>query len=100
MRLRRDRWAAPPRGGKPPTEPVEPIDLYPNPFLPPAPPLTREEKLARVATGFASLDEAELRVALLWLTGVMFDDIWLISSWRRMRFGGSGSRCVASCGMG
>ena len=75
MRRRRDHWAAPPRGGKPPTEPVTHIDLYPNPLPPPSPPLTREENLTRVQSGFATLDETELRVALLWLTGEMLEDI-------------------------
>ena len=75
MKRRQDRWSDPPRGGNIPPEPVVHIDLYPNPLPPPEPPLTREEQLARVQTGFSSLDETELSVALLWLTGSTLEDI-------------------------
>ncbi len=74
MKHRMSRWADPLPGSGPPT-PVTHIDLYPTPLPPPSPSLTREENLARVQSGFASLDEAELRVALLWLTGLTFDDL-------------------------
>jgi DNA-binding CsgD family transcriptional regulator len=77
MRRRRDRdrWAPPARGGKPPTEPVEPIDLYPNPLPPPRPPETRETMLADLQAGFASLTEDELKVARLWLYGRSLADV-------------------------
>jgi len=93
-RRRDDRWAPPPRGAKPPTEPVEPIDLYPNPLPPPGPPVTRESTLADLQTGFASLTDEELKVARLWLVGESLDDICYLLNmrekavkalWQRMR---------------
>jgi hypothetical protein len=95
MRRRRDdRWAPPPPGGKPPTEPVEPIDLYPNPLPPPGPPVTRESTLADLQTGFAALTDDELKLARLWLVGETVDDACYIlrlrekqmqKVWRSMR---------------
>jgi DNA-binding CsgD family transcriptional regulator len=75
MGRRKDRWAPPPRGGKPPTEPVEAIDLYPNPLPPPRPPETRETLLADFHAAFASLTEDELKVARLWLYGRSVDEV-------------------------
>ena len=74
MSRKNDRWAPPPRGAKPPTEPVEPIDLYPNP-LPPRPPETRETILADLHAGFVSLTSDELKVAQLWIFGRSLDDV-------------------------
>lgn len=93
--MNRRRWAAPLPGGSRPE--TQHIHLYPNPLSPPAPPepvLTRDENLARVQTGFSSLDETELSVALLWLTGSTFDDVCervglpekaVRSAWQQMR---------------
>lgn len=69
MSRRDDRWAPPARTGEPPTEPVEPIDLYPNPLAPPRPPETRETILADLQAGFAALSAEELKVAQLWIYG-------------------------------
>lgn len=74
-RRRNDRWAPPPPGGSPPTEPVEEINLYPNPLPPPRPPITRDSILVDLQTGFASLTEDELRLARLWLCGDTFEDV-------------------------
>ena len=75
MGRRKDRWAPPSRGGKPPTEPVEAIDLYPNPLPPPRPPDTRATILADLQAGFASLTDDELKVAQLWVYGRSVDDV-------------------------
>lgn len=86
MRRRRDdRWAPPAPGGKPPTEPVEPIDLYPNPLPPPGPPVTRESTLADLQTGFASLTDEELKLARLWLVGETVDDACCILKMREKK---------------
>lgn len=74
MGRRKDRWSPPPRGAKPPTEPVEPIDLYPNPTTP-RPPETRETILADLHAGFASLTVDELKVAQLWVFGRSLEDV-------------------------
>lgn len=74
MGNRKDRFA-PPRGAKSPTEPVEPIDLYPNPLPPPRPPETRETILADLHAGFVSLTADELKVAQLWIYGRSLDDV-------------------------
>jgi DNA-directed RNA polymerase specialized sigma24 family protein len=73
MGNRKDRFA-PPRGAKPPTGPVEPIDLYPNPITP-RPPETRETILSDLHAGFASLTADELKVAQLWIYGRSLDDV-------------------------
>lgn len=73
MGSRKDRLA-PPRGAKPPTEPVEPIDLYPNPITP-RPPETRETILADLQAGFAALADDELKVARLWVYGRSLADV-------------------------
>jgi DNA-binding CsgD family transcriptional regulator len=75
MGRRRDRWAPPPRGGKPPTEPMLQIELYPNPEPPPGPPVTRESVLASLQSGLSALTDDELRVARLWLLGHGFLDV-------------------------
>lgn len=95
-RRRRSRYdSGPPApGGKPPTEPMPVIELYPNPLPPPGPPETRESTLADLQTGFASLTEDELTLARLWLVGEELDDICHIlrgsekkvrALWRDMR---------------
>lgn len=94
MGRRSDRWAPPARGGKPPTEPVEPIDLYPNPLPPPRPPETRETILADLQAGFTSLTDQELKVAQLWIYGRSATDVCYFLQlsekevrrlWKRMR---------------
>src|SRR5215207_10490434 len=75
MGRRNDRWAPPARGGKPPTEPAEAIDLYPNPLPPPRPPETRATILADLQAGFAALNEDELKVAQLWIYGRSIADV-------------------------
>ena len=94
MSRRNDRWAPPPRGGKPPTEPIQVIDLYPNPIPLPGPPVTHESTLAELQLGFASLTEDELKIARLWLLGHEFDDVCHLlqmeakvmrNQWRAMR---------------
>jgi hypothetical protein len=75
MGRRKDRWAPPGRGEPPPTEPVESIDLYPNPLPPPRPPATRATILADLQVGFAALTEDELRVARLWIFGRSLEDV-------------------------
>jgi DNA-directed RNA polymerase specialized sigma24 family protein len=94
MGRRSDRWAPPARGGKPPTEPIEPIDLYPNPLPPPRPPETRETILADLHAAFASLSEEELKVAQLWVYGRTPSEIGhflkmsraeVRRAWKRMR---------------
>ena len=74
-RRRRDRWAPPLPGGKPPTEPLPIIELQPNPLPPPRPPVTREDTLADLQIAFASLTEDELKLARLWLVGESLDDV-------------------------
>jgi DNA-binding CsgD family transcriptional regulator len=69
MGRRRDRWAPPEGGGSLPTEPVQAIDLYPNPLSPPPPCVTREVTRERLIAGFDSLTDDEVRVARLWLSG-------------------------------
>ncbi|WP_439628398.1 hypothetical protein [Gemmata sp.] len=90
---RRSRWTAPPPGAAHPSEPPEIIDLHPNPLPPPAA-VSREETLAGVQAGFASLDDTELRLARLWLRGVAFHDVCsrlglpereVRALWRQMR---------------
>ena len=101
---RRKRWAPPLSGARVPSEPpeiielisdddkagvplppyveliprsppLEIIELYPSP-LPPLPlPITRESSLARVQVGFAALNDDEMRVAHLWLTGKSLEDV-------------------------
>jgi DNA-binding CsgD family transcriptional regulator len=70
------------------------FDLYPNPLPPPAPPVTRDDTLAAVQTGFASLTDDEVKVARLWLIGKSFnaicsylqmDEKVVRSIWRSMR---------------
>jgi DNA-binding CsgD family transcriptional regulator len=89
-----DRWAPPPRGPKPPTESVEPIDLYPNPLPPPRPPETRATILADLQAGLASLTDEELKVAQLWIYGRSVKDVChflklneqtVRKLWKRMR---------------
>lgn len=75
MGRRTDRWAPPPRGGKPPTEPVEPIDLYPNTLTEPRPPETRETVLADLHAALAALNDEELKVAQLWIYGRSVADV-------------------------
>lgn len=75
MPRRADRWADPAPGGTPPTEPIQVIDLYPNPLPPPPPPLTREASLATIQAGFASLTDDELTLARLWLLGKSVQDV-------------------------
>ena len=93
-RRRPDRWAPPAHGGKPPTEPMPIIDLYPKPLPPPGPPVTRASTLAALQTGLTSLTEDELKVARLWLLGHGFDDVCHLlqmdakvtrNHWRSMR---------------
>lgn len=95
MRRRRDdRWAPPLPGAKAPTEPVEIIELYPNPLPPPGPPETRESTLADIQAGFAALTDDELALARLWLVGESVEDACsilkvrekkLLKLWRGMR---------------
>ena len=72
-RRHRDRSSAPVPGGKPPTEPAPVFDLYPNPLPPPPPAVTREDTLAALQAGFASLTDDEVKVARLWLVGKSLD---------------------------
>lgn len=94
MGRRNDRWAPPARGGMPPTEPVEVVDLYPNPQLAPRPPETRATILADLHAGFASLSDDELKVAQLWVYGrsladvshfLKLDEDTAHKLWKRMR---------------
>ena len=59
----------------PRSPPLTISEAGPLPLPPPPPPMTREETLAALQTGFASLTEDELRVARLWLLGESFDDV-------------------------
>lgn len=69
MGRNRDRWVPPAPGGAPPTEPMQSIDLYPNPLPPPEPFVTRDAARAAWLVGFDSLSDDEARVARLWLAG-------------------------------
>jgi hypothetical protein len=95
-RRRRSRYdSGPPApGGTPPAEPLEIIELYPNPLPPPGPPPTRESTLAELHAGFASLTDDELALARLWLVGEDLEDAChamrvsekkLRALWRSMR---------------
>jgi DNA-binding CsgD family transcriptional regulator len=59
-----NRWADPAPGGTMPTEPIQVIDLYPNP-LPPQPPLLTRD----IQAAFGGMTDAELILARLWLLG-------------------------------
>jgi hypothetical protein len=73
-RKRRGRWDPPTPGGTRPTEPLEIIELYPNP-LPPPPRFDRAAALAGLQTAFALLTDDELRIARVRMLGVPLVDI-------------------------